>query len=198
MLVFPDLKLIYIRVPATGSTSFVQSLTETWPESKERDYRGVVQAKLLNNIRMQDHFTAEQGRLTIPAKIWNSYEKIGFVREPLSWAKSIYRKTAIVNSIDINNSGTFEDFLRRLDKTPYYWFTDHQKNVIIDTIYRMEDMANVCKKYQIGYKHINPAATFREITVTPQAETILREKFWREYEHYDPIRIPGNSEKIDK
>jgi hypothetical protein len=184
MIIYPDLKIIYIRVPATGSTTFHDQM------SRKHEHYGVPvpansPVRRMNNIHMIDHYTIEQAKLCIEPKIWNSYEKIAFVRHPFWWARSIYRKLDTFNMIGIDTEGTFERYLRKLDKTPYFWFTDASGCVMIDTIYRTEDLRKIYEKYGASPRHGNPSPTKREYEVSKEVPRLLQEKFAREYEHYD-------------
>ena len=185
MIIYHDLKVISIRVPGTGSTPFHQQMNKKYQRQQSIHVAKDHSARSLNNIHMYEHFTAEQAQLCIDSQIWKTYEKISFVRHPFWWARSIYRKLDCWNMLGIDIEGSFEQYLERLDKTPYFWFTDASGCVMIDTIYRTEDLRKVYEKYDLVYRHSNRSPTKREYEINAGVKTLLHEKFAREYEHYD-------------
>jgi hypothetical protein len=184
MIIYHDLKVISIRVPGTGSTAFHEQMNKKYDDETIHVAKDN-SARKLNNIYMYEHFTAEQAQLCIDSQIWNSYEKISFVRHPYWWARSIYRKLDCFNMLGIDVEGSFEWYLKKLDKTPYFWFTNASGCVILDTIYRTEDLNKVYEKYNIDYRHSNRSPTKREYEITANVAPLLHAKFVREYEHYD-------------
>ena len=185
MIIYHDLKLISIRVPGTGSTPFHEQMNKVYSRHESIRAAKDHSARKLNNIYMPEHFTAAQAKLLIDPQIWKTYEKISFVRHPFWWARSIYRKLDCLNMIGIDVEGSFEQYLRRLDKTPYFWFTDASDCVMLDTIYRTEDLSKIYGKYGLAFKHSNRAPTRREYDITSDVASLLHEKFAREYVHYD-------------
>jgi hypothetical protein len=188
MFLFHDFKLIYIIVPGTGSNSFhgeMKKICKKWEQlqpPKDRNHGGW---KLGKGIGHRSHWTAAMAKTFIDEHIWNTYEKIAFVRHPYWWARSVYRKGGIPNAIGVDNDGPSVRYLKELDKTPYFWFCDKDGNRIVDTIYRTEDLSNIAKKFGFGFTHNNKTNNpKKELDKTDETAKLLREKFAREYEHY--------------
>ena len=189
---FPDIKVLFIKVPATGGGSFWLAM-----KSKNRFHDYPVTDTVLNmqDIRNKNLLTAAQARATVSEEIWNTYEKIGLVRHPVKWINSLYYKPLGGNhyGIDESNNGmgrvSFYEFVKnRINKTPYDWFTDDEGNVIIDSIYRTEDLDDIVfPKYGLEQLHFNPRQKSNKfIDVVPNDEEmeIIRNKFHRELRHY--------------
>jgi len=189
MIIYHKLKTIYIRVPGTGSSSFVATMSTgrfhvEYIEKDVTPYDHPV--RKINNIQNSAHWTARQVRMLLDREIWNTYEKIGFIRNPVDWTNSIYRKTGIKNAIGEDNTGTYSEFLEKLGKTPYYWLTNEYGDVIVDKIYRTEDLdSEVYQHYGLPppYK-IETVSDKPKIVPTEADMEILRKKFKREFEHY--------------
>lgn len=184
MFLFHDLKILYIIVPGTGSNSFHNPLRRKYINTKTIYPAADHPVKKMNNISHPAHLTAQQYKCLVEPHIWESYEKIAFVRHPYDWARTIYRKGGIPGAIGIDNTGTFLEYLQKLQKTPYYWFTDENGNVMVDTIYRTEDLnTTIAKKFKIvvGHENKTPAP---QIELTDEHKQIIHEKFHREIEHY--------------
>ena len=185
MIVYNDLKVIFIRVPGTGTTTFHEQMKKVHTNHQEIRVPKPHPARELNDIYMPEHFTAEQAQVCIDSRIWESYRKISFVRHPFWWARSIYRKLDCKRMLGIDTEGTFEAYLRRLTKTPYFWFTNTSGCVIIDTIYRTEDLRAVYAEFGVSPKHGNKSPTKREYNIAADVDPLLHQKFAREYQHYD-------------
>lgn len=191
LFVVHSLKLIFIAVPATGSTSFTESINRRIGKQSDwaiyhADWQHPAR-KLHPEVILDYHFTAEQARIVIADdSIWNGYEKIAFVREPYAWTRSIWRKLGATEyAVGIDCTGTYLEFLEKLEKTPYFWFTDSTGKVLVDNIYRTEDLEEVFRKYDLPYRHSNKTPQSQpETERTSEVDGILRKKFWREYKHY--------------
>jgi hypothetical protein len=188
MFIFHELKLIYVIVPATGSNSFHQPMRAKYKdfETVKRPASGHASWKIHPEIHLYNHFTAEQWRMVIDSEIWKTYTKFGFVRHPYSWARTMYRKgsAGVLNAVGIDSSGTFVEYLRKLEKTPYTWFTDSEGNKIIDRIYRTEDLPAISKEFGIECGHRNKTGGPKEAVKSEEVKQLLRQKFEREYKHY--------------
>ena len=193
MYIVHSLKSIFVEVPGTGSGSLTESMAQKY-RGKDCEIfhvnknESAAAFKLHPEITMGKHFTIEQIKMCIPEKHWEEYKKIGFVREPYDWAKSIYRKNGTKGSIGIDNSDDFLDFVIKLEKTPYFWLTDRNGKVLVDTIYRTEDIEDIFKKYQLSPVHLNKSPRPNHLAeLTSEIEAILKEKFAREYKHYENV-----------
>jgi len=187
MYLFHDIKLAYIIVPATGSNSFHSDLKHKHEYDAPYPHRNDP-VKKMTNIMHAAHLTAQQYKKLVDPKVWDEYEKIAFVRHPYAWANSIYNKNSIKQSIGIENTsqvgGSFLQFLETLDKTPYFWFTDPDGKVMIDTIYRTEDLDTyIFGKFGLRPKRKNETRR-KKVKIRPAEKEIIDEKFAREFTHY--------------
>ena len=196
MFIFHKHKVIYIIVPGTGSNSFHGGYREKyspgahWEQLKITKKTKADPIYAVNpDIGMYQHWTAEQVKMFIDSNKWNSYRKIGFVRDPYEWTCSLYKKGAgVKHAVGIDNDGTYMEYIEKLEKTPYFWFTNSSGDVIIDTIYRTEDLQKICLEFDIPYLHKNKTSLKSKRKCpekNEEIEKILREKFYREYEHYE-------------
>lgn len=80
MIISDKYKCIFIRVPKTGSTS-IESLWKTIdPDCQISDIYNPPYG----------HFKCSELKRVLGEKVWNSYFKFAFIREPKSWFKSQY------------------------------------------------------------------------------------------------------------
>jgi len=192
MLIYHPIKTIFTRVPGTASSSFITHMHKRWGEP-EKIKISTAPIQGMNNISDNSHRTAHQLKLYLEEigrqHIWDEYEKIAFVRHPVAWTNSIFRKTGIPQSIGENNKGSYRHYLESVDKTPYYWFTDPKGKVLVDYIFRTEDLdSEVFEIYGIA-----PPFSRHSVSRRPKFEPnegdwkLLRKKFKREFAHYDNI-----------
>lgn len=200
MFLFSELKLLYIIVPGTGSNSFSAGMKKRYNYNNIHGNINILKdlpvvgscwsgkvaeaAQLHPDVILSQHCTAKQAKILVKPEIWDSYEKIAFVREPFAWAKSLYRKTGLKEGVGIDDTGTFLEFLEKLEKTPLFWMTDQKGKMLIDTVYRTEDLEQICMKFGIKYLQLNRTKSAREVKRTPEVDEILQKKFWREYKYY--------------
>lgn len=171
MYVVPDLWLIYIRVPKTGSTSFTKSL-------KPFSHTG--------RIYKDKHATARVAKENCTADEWENFEKIGFIRNPYDWLESFYlsrtfpgfEKHMKIDEVD------FGEYIEQLTKTPMHWLSDKNGNLMVDVVYRMEDMSNICEYYGLKENHDNPRKRSGTFHYTPYLRSVIEEKFKSELEYY--------------
>ena len=184
MLIFHDLKLIQIIVPRTGSNSFRRALIPKYPNTKW------VQLPISDDIRklsiatMPGHYTARQAKMLINNDIWNTYEKIGFVRHPYNWLKSIYNQNGVKQILGQKIDTSLSEFVHDFNKTPYDWFVDENGEVMINTIYCTENLNKILLKYDVPSMHINESQNPTSEEFTGDDITIIKKKFHREFEHY--------------
>ncbi len=189
MLIFPDLKLIYIRVPKTGSNSFFHAMKNRHksvvPNQEELNKRRSWSELPPPRISLYEHFTANQARQLIPKEVWDSYEKIAFVRNPYDWVVSLYDQRGIDSVLGEDESKPFPEFLRNLKLTPFTWFLDGDEKMLIDTIYRMEDIDEVFDKYDCKHLHLMKRKHFaRNPVLTDEDREVIKAKFQRELAYY--------------
>ena len=184
--IFPEFKMIYVRVPGTGSSSFFLELGRR-SKTEYVDVPTSGPVRDMEFIANFNHLTARQLRELIPKDIWNSYKKVGFIREPTDWCNSIYNKNGVYESVGIEVDGlTFSEFLQKLNKTPFYWFVDKDGEMLVDVIYRNEDLEHgVFDQYGIHepYPRYNVSSKPR-VTFTDEDMKIIHQKFGREYLYY--------------
>lgn len=198
MMIWHKQKVIYIIVPGTGSNSFWPGLKTVWGDPEEPtkgNIPGTKTSKIVGEpawiqarkegINHFAHLPARLCKELVPEDVWNEYEKIAFVRHPFEWAWTIKNKTGMAGSIGINNrTKSMYVFLQELDKTPYWWFTDADGRVIIDTIYKTEDLNDILfAKFGILKRHANKTHKKKE-PLNSESQKLLEEKFHREFEHY--------------
>lgn len=186
-------KIIYIIVPGTGSNSFHGEYRRVHSNSLEKIKKPNPLPSddiwELSNIHHEAHITARHLKTFIDPEIWKSYRKIGFIRNPFDWVNSIYNKGGIKNAIGIDNAGNLSEMVETLDKTPYDWFVDDNGELLIDTIYRLEDLeTEIFKEFGCcvpeNRKNVSskPKQQFSE-----NDKYIIKEKFYREFKHYANI-----------
>jgi len=185
MYLFHDLKLIYIIVPGTGSNSFHESLKVRY-KNWERVRVALSHPAWGMDMQISNpaHFTSRQARIMIEPPHWNHYKKIAFVRHPYDWINCLYNKGGLKNSIGEDNSVPIHTFIRNLKITPYHWFTDIDGSLLIDTIYRTEDLNTILlNTFECVPKHLNSSGG-RRWAFSDDDKTLIKEKFYREFEHY--------------
>ena len=176
-------KIIWICVPGTGTRSFEKA-------SKEAEMGFVLASKTKHpdtDIPMSLHFPAFVAKQVIGEGKWNKYEKIAFIRNPYTWMNSIYNHRVIKNIGFVEDGKPFPLFIKNNRKTPYYWYLDKDGSMMIDTIYKTEELENtVFKRFELNYIHINETSKKKpKHEYTPELETIMKERFWREFKHYE-------------
>ena len=135
----------------------------------------------------QGHWSAQSAREVIDPKIWNSYKKIGFIRNPYPWVVSFYNQSNTIGMFREDNEKPFPEFLENLKLTPFSWFVDDKGEMLIDTVYRLEDISSVLESYGCETVHIHKARK-KAIRVTiddaNEHKDIIRQKFKKEFEYY--------------
>lgn len=165
-------KVLFIAVPKTGSSSFQKSL-----RNKNSTY-----------CRRQNHHSTALQTRNGKHEEWETYETVAFIRNPFKWAPSSYYSDAY-KTIERHQKllcSSFEDYLERLNKTPIQWVVDNDGEVIVDKLYRTEDMADVCEGYGFPLYHDNQTLKLqeKEIEYTPYQKSLIEKKFARELEYY--------------
>ena len=183
-LLLHDLKILYIIVPGTGSSSFHDGIRDRY---KKWDYVHIEKDNPLFNqtqIKQRVHLPAKIIKQEVSPQIWMTYHKIAFVRNPFDWVNSIYNKGGI-EVLGLNNKVSFSEFIENINLTPYYWFTDDNGSVMIDEVLRTEDLdTKLFKRWSIPESHKNPSRKPKN-KFTAQDKEIIKEKFYRESKHYE-------------
>jgi hypothetical protein len=193
MIYFYGLNMIYIIVPGTGSNTFWESMyrkynaLELFKMVSVGSEPASIASKEIDKITEPRHYRAIRARecRAVKKDMWDNSEKIGFIRHPYDWSWSIYNKGLIMASmIGVDNFGTYTHFLETLHITPYDWLTDESGNIIVDKVYRTEDLSEVLFHYGgVSDKPQNVTGKPRR-ELTEYEDQILREKFHREFTHY--------------
>ncbi len=201
MYIFHGIKVIYIRVPKTGSNSFLHALYHVDIGEFDYAWKGAIrEAALKTKGKLRKpgagnhlnefgyHWTARQAKKLIDPKIWESYDKIAAIRHPYSWCKSFYRQPGLCQyGFEEDNSLPFTEFLRNLKLTPFNWYTDDDGDFIIDRVFKMEEMDEELKKYKAKIVHHNVSKVplhKPDFKLTDEHKSIMDEKFKREMTYY--------------
>lgn len=188
MYVSDEEKIIWLCVPGTGTRSF-----EKAAKKKIEDLIQVKHSKVPEtDIPMSLHFPAFVAKNIIPKEKWDTYEKIAFIRDPYTWMNSIYNHHNIANigfTCDSKKGHTFASFVKMNNKTPYYWYLDRDGTMLIDTLYKTEELKDtIFKRFDLDYLHINTTSFKKpKNEYTPELDQIMKKRFWRELEYYGRI-----------
>jgi len=195
--IWPEINLLFIKVPGTGTSSFFHQLNTKYKFKPVDDPPVYDDIWKMNDIKAGSHFTAIQIRKILSPDIWETYEKVAFIRNPYDWLNSIYNKPQGEKHYGIKTEGkkgkmSFGEFIRYVPKTPYFWITDSDGEVMIDTIYRTEDLDQIVfPKYGVLPTHLNTgfASPKKKRKFTQEDIGVIKKKFHRELEHYD-VSLP--------
>lgn len=173
-------KLVFVRVPKTGSSSAFDTLIQRYPDFKrERSGHTVYR-----------NFTPDQEARC------DGFRRIGFVRHPLKWLTSMWslylRGGAWMHwGADVMpEAGQLkkpQEFLRALKATPMDWLVDRDGNLAMDTVYRTEDMAAFCKEFGSEPRWVNATRdrfTQDEIEWSDADLDYIKRRFNRELSYY--------------
>jgi len=191
MVVYHDLKLIFIRVPKTGTNSFFNAMRRNgyryeFPRVDEvvNNHDALVY-HVPPKIKDYYHFAAIQAKTLInDEEIWETYEKIGFIRHPYDWVVSLYNKKMLHRRINVDKNENFSEFIKCLRVTPFSWFLDEQDKMMINKVYRTEDMNDVLNQYGCEARHDNRNSGKKHIVFTDENRDLIDTKFYREWKYY--------------
>ena len=137
----------------------------------------------LNCGRHSEHFTALVAKQYIPPDIWHSYKKIGFVRHPYKWVESLYNLKETRDAFKQDNSLPFSQFVNNFNISMYHWFTDKNGMMLIDEVYRLEDLEEVLASYGVRQMELNITKK-GPLTWKETDKKIIDFKFKREFENH--------------
>jgi hypothetical protein len=174
-------KLVWIRVPKTGSTTVYHTLRAALPDlTSDGDPHEFMETL---QERRGDAFA--------------HYHHMGFVRWPLDWLNSMHASLAHPNNrfsrmhcVGGSKTKTPREFLDAIEHTPYDWFTVNGA-VKVPEIYRTEDMSEFCNSVGQEARVINrtPDATRVELEWTRDDLHAIATKFARELAHYPERKL---------
>lgn len=159
------LRLLYIRVPKTGSTSFVNGLDDQEPEHIGDVHGGVVEAEHLLRGRHE----------------WLSYRRVGFIRNPYEWVQSAYAHWRISPDSfpTVQAASGLYQFVWRLPSTPITWLCDADGKLMCE-VWRTEDMTTICAR--LGIREFRKNGRLREpMEMNDETRALICRKFAREF-----------------
>jgi chondroitin 4-sulfotransferase 11 len=173
-------KLIFIHIPRTGGTSVEKNLSliaKSNKEDLEVFYGKIFSPKIKAHNFSSDylhHLRAAEIKEIVGEKIFNSYFKFAFVRNP--WDKLVSLHTRLKEhkspdlckafGIETLRNVSFERFIDLLKNRPqhhhlypqYKFVTNEDKKTIVDFIGKFEnlekDFYKVCKKAKLRFKRL--------------------------------------------
>jgi len=179
MWVSEERELLYIRVPKTGSESFVNALKLKWLGSK--GHQTVWDAMQTNPMFYYYHHL--------------KFKKIGFIRHPLPWLDSFfgwsmrgYQWRDYVYGPPYEKGKGGDQFLFNLTVTPLSWLTHPETGeLLVDEVYRTEDLPKIADEMNITIKHLNPTTEGRfkkQLDWHDYRLAYVDKRFARELEYY--------------
>lgn len=169
-------RLVWIRVPKTGSTTAYHALKAALPDFKG-DGDGHEFLETLHE-RRGDAFA--------------HYHHMGFVRWPLDWLNSMHasldnpnNRFSRLHCVGGSRDKTPREFLEAIEYTPYDWFTVNGA-VKVPEIYRTEDMSEFCRSLGQECRVHNRTPLDRRVKLewTDDDLHYIATKFARELAHY--------------
>ncbi len=175
MYIFPDLKLIYMRVPKTGSTSFLNSMKDA---GHEYVFRG--------KHEHEEHNTAAESKKFFTSDEWNSCLKIGFLRHPYDWAVSAWQSniaTVHTTAQAGEPSESLIEFVNNHNKTPIDWFDSESGFHVM----LLEDLPIILEGYGGKPLHLNRnhVLQYKPYVLSGDEKEAIRIRFDREMGVYD-------------
>jgi hypothetical protein len=175
MYVSDKLKLVYIRVPKTGSSSVCKAIGAVDPGFEHRHWV---------HARYGD----------IPADKWDglkTYRKVGFIRHPLAWLPSFFalcqkhhtHRTAYLTEPRALDAQDASWFLRNLKWTPMDWLTDASGNSAVEVL-RTEDMTPFLASIGVRPRYENATRERPVIDWSGDDLAYIGHRFARELAYY--------------
>lgn len=196
MIFSENKKFIFIHIPKTGGTSVKTALKRV--SLKEN----VVPLKYkTTSSQIRKHDVAIRVRDILNEKIWKSYYKFAFVRNPFDWVVSLYhyiKKDKKDPRYQIANKLNFKDFMRWFDKASSEkyparlgqksYITNKKGKIIVNFVGKLEnfteDFSKVCKSLNI------------KNTYLPRVNITNHKKYTKYYDS-DTISLVGRIFKED-
>jgi len=178
MIISHKHKFIFIAIPKTGTHAIRFALREHMGNEDEEQVGLFVQKKLKNKRIAEighGHISCLQAKEVLSEKIWNSYFKFAFVRNP--WDRYI-SFCAFMHRNNPKFHKTPELFLRRMiEKTQIQqrvlfrpqveFICDEQNHVMLDYVGRYENFQenydNICEKIGITTQQLDQLNTSKHL-----------------------------------
>ena len=195
-------KFIFIHIPGTAGTSIEHALGpyqegHLTPQDGGVWHPSMEDRKLLSGYRSETHPCDFANVKHLRACDWKAvlgdkyddYWKFTIVRHPISKAKSMIRFLQVHDVGDKSVKGSGKWFYDQK-----YYVTDADDSVIVDDIYKFEDLAgawkSICKKLDIEHKeleHRNPRSKVfkQKIEFNPEMLEELQTKLKDDFEMFD-------------
>lgn len=165
MIISHKYKFIFIAIPKSAS-QYIRKTIRPYLGSKDQETCKLfdnIQSKQYPNLKGVGHKSAQQIKEEVGEKIWNSYFKFAFIRDPYERIISIFsfkkrkeihelkenKKDNTINAIYNQNPFTKTFYHTRIQsffkKTQTYWIFDDNNNLMIDFIGSMNNLHNDLK-----------------------------------------------------
>lgn len=162
MIISHKYKFIFIAIPKSAS-QYIRKIIRPYLGSKDQETCKLfdnIQSKQYPNLKGVGHKSAQQIKKEVGEKIWNSYFKFAFIRDPYERIISIFsfkkrkeidelkekKKENTINAIYNQNPFTKTFYHTRIQsffkKTQSYWIFDDNNNLMIDFIGSMNNLHN--------------------------------------------------------
>lgn len=131
-------RLIFVRVPRTGSTTALRRLEADWPDLERRT----------------DKHASAAVACRAWGDAWEARHTFGDIRNPWEWLVSVYNAgissgarghepwpgRRLANGTAQRANLAFDEWVRQRDTTPMDWLTGEDGTVLVDEIRRFEDV----------------------------------------------------------
>lgn len=167
ILIHP-LKLLYIRVPKTGSTSFVGALDNLKPEHIGSVHGNMVEAR---------HLLERTGRWSEIAE----YTCVGFIRHPYDWVRSCFAhwRQAPTTFPEVKGAKSLHGFVHRFMRTPLSWLCDAAGKLVCEC-WKTEDMSEIMPR--LGLVEYRKRVRADNMPIDESTKALVRDKFARVFE----------------
>ena len=184
MFVSHDKRVVYVRVPKTGSTAVVRQVHAT--------HRGTSNGWDLEPYDVGFHTHVMVSQMPLEFKVrYKDYTWVGAIRNPYTWIPSfhawIQKNTEYVRTTFLSHpevEGNWVKFLDQLTVTPASWLYDPDGVVQVKS-YKQEDPRPIEKLLGIKLAdQMNVSKKKRDFVPDMQLKAIVHRKFFRELPYY--------------
>lgn len=165
-MIVHEYKTIFVHVPKTAGVSLVHAILSPILKKETKGPISGLSADIQKRFRLttdQKHLRACDYVQTISPKVWNEYYKFAFVRNP--WDRAVSEFAWRVSRQKTKFFATFEEFVNLLKTLtlspkppvgdyekdlwlhtiPQYEFISNESSVIINDVFRFEELNNNIK-----------------------------------------------------